>query len=163
MPGRRKRHHGAAWAARDIRKLALPTACLTVFILTLAVGTRLGWPGTSPEPVTRPQGVQVTRIIDGDTLVIAGGEHVRILNIDTAEMPPRSRCDAEERLALAAKARLSELTSNAKEISLSSADRDRDRYGRLLRLVRVDGRDAGEVLISEGLAQRWAGHKAHWC
>jgi endonuclease YncB( thermonuclease family) len=109
------------------------------------------------------RGVQVIRVIDGDTFVIAGGEHVRILNIDTAEMPPHSRCGEEERLALAATSRMRALTSSARTVTLTSTNRDRDRYGRLLRLVRIDGRDVGEVLISEGLAQRWAGHKADWC
>ncbi|HEY8616166.1 MAG TPA: thermonuclease family protein [Phenylobacterium sp.] len=102
-------------------------------------------------------------MIDGDTLVLAGGDRVRILNIDTAEMPPRSRCAAEEQLALAAKDRLAELTGRAAKVTLTKAGRERDDYGRLLRRVEVDGRDVGDLLVAEGLAQRWGGRKARWC
>jgi hypothetical protein len=38
------------------------------------------------------------RVIDGDTIE-AAGERIRIANIDTPEMPPKSRCAAEAILA----------------------------------------------------------------
>ena len=102
------------------------------------------------------------RVIDGDTFVIADGEHVRIENIDTAEMPPRALCAEEARPALAAKARLKALLRGGDEVVLAAVDRGRDPYGRLLRRVRIDGRDVGELLVGEGLAQRWRGRKASW-
>lgn len=154
-----------------MRTRELVVACFVVFALT--VGCGLAWPHLqssssaiySPAVASNdlPTVTRIVRVIDGDTVEIAGGEHVRILNIDTAEMPPRSRCDREQRLALAAKARLGELVASADEIVLSSAGRDRDRYGRQLRLVRIDGQDVGDVLIREGLAQPWRGHRAEWC
>lgn len=105
----------------------------------------------------------MTYVIDGDTFVLAGGERVRILNIDTAELPPRARCDRETALALAAKARLAELLRGSDVVELRSSGRDRDRYGRQLRRVIVDGEDVGDRLLREGLAQRWRGRKADWC
>jgi endonuclease YncB( thermonuclease family) len=42
-------------------------------------------------------------------------------------------------------------------------DRDRDVYGRLLRNVRVNGRDVGEALISDGVARAYAGGRRPWC
>ena len=39
-----------------------------------------------------------------------------------------------------------------------------DRYGRQLVTVRLeDGREAGEVLVAEGLSQRWPGKSGVWC
>lgn len=118
----------------------------------------------TPASRIRTSEARIVRVIDGDTVVMAGGEHVRILNIDAAEMPPRSRCEAEERLSLAARARLAEMVAAGGSVVLASdGRRDRDRYGRQLRLVRINGRDVGEALIAEGLAQPWRGHKANWC
>lgn len=138
----------------------LLAACGAVFAAIVTAGLAL--------PIAPPQhapanGTRIVRVIDGDTVVIAGGERVRILNIDTAEMPPRSRCAAEARLALAARARLSQLVQSSDEVVLSSAGRDRDQYGRQLRLIRLDGVDVGEQLVREGLAKRWRGRRAQWC
>ena len=40
---------------------------------------------------------------------------------------------------------------------MTSIDRDRDVYGRLLRNVAVGGSDVGEALISVGLGREYAG------
>ncbi len=39
----------------------------------------------------------------------------------------------------------------------------KDRYGRTLATVSVDGQDVGEILIAEGLARPWTGHRQPWC
>lgn len=41
--------------------------------------------------------------------------------------------------------------------------RDRDDYGRLLRTVTRDGSSVGEVLVDEGLAEKWKGYRGSWC
>ncbi|MET0338790.1 MAG: thermonuclease family protein [Caulobacter sp.] len=102
------------------------------------------------------------RVVDGDTIELPNGERVRVLNIDTPEMAPRARCEREGALAQQAKARTQELVLTG-ELSFHASGRNRDRYGRLLRRIEVNGRDLGEQLVSEGLAQRWAGSKAQWC
>lgn len=160
-PSRRRR---ARWQARGVPRFAgLAVACVAVFGGTVAAG--LAWPVHGGDAyVDGSRTAQIARVIDGDTVVTADGEHVRILNIDTAEMPPRSRCEAEERLSLAARARLAEMVASGGSVVLASdGGRDRDRYGRQLRLVRINGRDVGDTLIAEGLAQRWRGRKATWC
>jgi endonuclease YncB( thermonuclease family) len=40
---------------------------------------------------------------------------------------------------------------------MTSIDRDRDRYGRLLRNVAVNGADLGEAMVSAGVAWEYAG------
>ncbi len=111
------------------------------------------------------RGTHAIYVVDGDTLRLPTGERVRLVGIDTAEMPPRAACDREVELALEAKARLQQLVRGAEEVVLRrpAGERDRDRYDRLLRDVLVDGRDAGAILVSEGLAQVWRGRKAQWC
>ena len=41
--------------------------------------------------------------------------------------------------------------------------RDRDRYGRLLRVVTRDGESLGATLVREGLAEAWQGRRGSWC
>lgn len=103
---------------------------------------------------------------DGDTVRLATAERVRLAGIDAPELPPRAACDREARLALEAKARLLDLVRNAHQVTLQrppAEHRDVDRYGRLLRNLQVDGRNVGDILVAEGLAQVWRGRKAEWC
>jgi len=108
---------------------------------------------------------QAIRVIDGDTIVVATGERVRILNIESPDMPPHSRCAEEERLALASRERLRRLIRAADDVTMRFGHdgRDHDSCGRSLRYVFIDGRDAGETLITAGLARPWCGSHAKWC
>ena len=38
-----------------------------------------------------------------------------------------------------------------------------DRYGRMLATISVNGRDVGDMLISENLARPWEGKRRSWC
>lgn len=99
-------------------------------------------------------------VVDGDTFLI-DGERVRIADIDAPETHP-PRCAEEARLGNAATRRLQALL-NSGELTLASADRDTDRYGRRLRIVGLDGRSVGGMLVGEGLAREWTGHRQPWC
>jgi endonuclease YncB( thermonuclease family) len=46
---------------------------------------------------------------------------------------------------------------------MTPIDRNRDVYGRLLRNVRVNGRDVGEALVRDGLARWYRGGRRPWC
>ena len=48
-------------------------------------------------------------------------------------------------------------------MSQTRIDRDADVYGRKLRNLAVDGRDVGDVLVSEGLARPYGGGRRGWC
>lgn len=102
--------------------------------------------------------------IDGDTIVVAGA-HIRIANIDTPEIR-HAQCDAELRLGLVAKRRMEELLGEG-EVVVHPGDpldgRLKDRYGRTLATVSVDGRDVGEIMIAEGIARPWTGKRQPWC
>jgi micrococcal nuclease len=99
-------------------------------------------------------------VVDGDTFWI-GGEKVRIAGIDAPETHP-PRCPYEAQLGDAATVKLHELL-NRGAVTMSSIDRDRDRYGRLLRNVQVDGQDVGEAMIAAGVAREYAGGRRPWC
>lgn len=99
-------------------------------------------------------------VVDGDTFWI-GGEKVRIADIDAPETHP-PRCDHEADLGERATLRLQALL-NAGPVTLAAADRDTDRYGRLLRIVKHNGQSLGDQLVDEGLARRWTGRRLPWC
>jgi len=85
----------------------------------------------------------VTRVIDGDTVELADGHHVRYLGIDTPE--------SGEYYAGNATARNRELVEG-KTVELQVGNRDKDEYGRLLRYVYVDGIFVNAELVAQGYA-----------
>jgi len=86
-----------------------------------------------------------TRIIDGDTIEIAGGDTVRLIGIDT---PEKGQFFFEE-----ATDRLEELIGG-REILLEIDKTDKDKYGRLLRYVFLNRSDlVNTMLVREGLAK----------
>ncbi len=94
-----------------------------------------------------PDTARVTQVIDGDTIVIAGGFRVRYIGIDTPEVYPTREAFGIE--AWQANRRLVE----GKTIRLERDVSDTDRYGRLLRYVYVDGIFVNAELVRQGLAR----------
>jgi endonuclease YncB( thermonuclease family) len=103
-------------------------------------------------------------VIDGDTFDL-DGERIRIANIDAPELH-HAKCDAERRLAIVARNRLKALlTSGAINVSVGDPidGRTRDRRGRTLATISVNGEDIGQILIAEQLARPWEGGQRSWC
>jgi len=92
-------------------------------------------------------GIQVTSIHDGDTLTIASGEKVRFLQIDTPEISPAECYGAEAHKALVAIIGKSPITLESDSVS-----DDKDRYGRLLRYVKVGKLNVNLKLVEIGAA-----------
>lgn len=84
---------------------------------------------------------------DGDTLTLANGGKVRLLQIDAPEL----ETDCFGRAALQA---LIALAPKGTRVSLASDPKldDRDRYGRLLRYVFVQGENVNVELVRAGAA-----------
>ncbi|WP_292537006.1 thermonuclease family protein [Mesorhizobium sp.] len=103
-------------------------------------------------------------VLDGDTIVLDGAR-IRIANIDAPEIH-NFHCDAERRLGLVAKRRMTELLASG-PVTVHPGDPDsgriKDRYGRTLATIEVDGHDVGDILIAEGLARPWTGKRRSWC
>ena len=86
----------------------------------------------------------VTSVIDGDTVELADGRHVRYLGIDAPESGEYYAENATERNR--------ELVEG-KTVELQKGKQDNDQYGRLLRYVYVDGVFVNAELIAGGYAK----------
>lgn len=97
----------------------------------------------------------VRYVIDGDTVVLDDGEHVRLLGINTPELAhPKSRTiKTDQPLARAAKQALqSWLEKSGGEVYYRVGSEPRDRYRRLLAdLYLDDGRSVAAGLLAAGL------------
>jgi len=121
----------------------------TFFILLLLAAV-LAW-GCGRAPQGPPQQALVTQVIDGDTLILAGGARVRFLGIDAPEMERDGR--AAEFLAHKAKAYLAQLTQG-KEVRLEYGPLRYDHYGRLLAHIFLKDNTLVEAaLLRQGLAR----------
>lgn len=99
------------------------------------------------------QEVRVVRVIDGDTFVASiDGERkkVRILSIDTPESVKRNT--PVECYALKASHFTKQRLSGETVKLVFDVDR-KDKYGRVLAYVELNGQDFGERLIKRGLAK----------
>ena len=99
-------------------------------------------------------------VVDGDTFYL-NGDKVRIVGIDAPETHDY-HCQSELDLGNQATRKLHSLLGSG-VITMTSIDRDRDVYGRLLRNVTVDGQDVGEAMISAGLAREYGSGRRSWC
>lgn len=109
----------------------------------------------------------VARVSDGDTIRLCSGERVRLVGIDAPERAGSERCSPRSRARLAGSRNPSwcdhakaERSKAALERFIASGTvrverRGQDVYGRTLARVTVNGQDAGEWLISQGLARPW--------
>lgn len=116
-------------------------------------------------PAMKGSGISfVSRVIDGDTIKLSNGEHVRLIGIDTPESRynkklerdvARSRKDINEILKMGKVA--SNFTKGLvedKKVRLEFDVEKRDRYGRLLAYVYLeDGTFVNAKIIGEGYAQ----------
>jgi micrococcal nuclease len=97
-----------------------------------------------------PEGT-VARVLDGDTIVLADGRHVRLVQLDAPEI------DEDECYAQAAKRVLARLLTPGTEVDIETdAALDRvDRYGRTLAYLKKDGTNINLELVREGAAAPW--------
>jgi len=96
----------------------------------------------SEKPSKEVNSAVVTKVLDGDSVIIEGGKQVRLLGIDADEK--------DEPCYEPAKDRLSEFVLG-KEVTLIRDLNDTDTYGRLLRYLQVDGTNVNVELAKEGL------------
>jgi endonuclease YncB( thermonuclease family) len=104
---------------------------------------------------------RINCVVDGDTIWL-NARKIRIADINTPEKS-QPQCVYEKQLAERATRRLLDLLNQGRVEWRSSGKRDQDRYGRELRLILVNGRSVGDILVAEGLAERWTGRRRNWC
>ncbi len=99
-----------------------------------------------PDDACGPSTARVSHVVDGDTLDIEDGNRIRILGIDAPETGVGAECGGwEAHAALAAR-------TEGRQITLSYDATCRDRYGRLLAHVWVDGALLGLEMLASGFA-----------
>lgn len=155
-------------ARKKRRRLFLAGVAVAILFLGIVIG--LGWRRMLPVQDKSPRKAgtavgqeqsfvgdfKVTRVIDGDTIEIEGGERVRYIGIDTPEaanFQKLAECFSQE-----ASDKNKELVEG-KIVRLENDTTDRDKYGRLLRYVYVGETFVNLQLVSEGFATIWV-HKA---
>ena len=84
----------------------------------------------------------VSKVIDGDTFELQGGDKVRLLSIDTPEKGESYYNEAKELL---------KKYTYGKQVTLTYAETRRDRYGRLLAYVHVDSIFVNKQILENGL------------
>jgi micrococcal nuclease len=106
--------------------------------------------GLFPCQSVAAESVRVTGVIDGDTIIIADGQRVRYLGIDT---PEREKDAPSKFMAQEAYEFNRKLVLN-KEVRLVYGPERRDRFDRLLAYVFLDnGLFVNSELVKKGLAQ----------
>lgn len=103
---------------------------------------------------------RIARVIDGDTVVTAGGEKVRLMHFDAPEL--RGKCPRERELARQATVLLRRLSASG----LNLERHGRDRYGRTLAAASTPaGHNVADNLIRAGLAYPYEGRgqRGGWC
>jgi len=96
----------------------------------------------SERPAKELHSAVVTKVLDGDSIIVEGGREVQLLGIDADE--------EGETCYEAAKAKLTNLVS-AKEVTLIRDANDTDQYGNLLRYIQSDGKNVNVEMVKEGL------------
>ncbi|MGE5274738.1 MAG: thermonuclease family protein [Verrucomicrobiota bacterium] len=104
-----------------------------------------------PASASRSQFARIQYVIDGDTVVLANGEHVRLVQIDAPEVQERECYGARARSVLR---RLLPPGTTVRVESDPRLDRV-DRYGRLLRYVLRGPLNLNLELVREGAATVW--------
>jgi micrococcal nuclease len=88
---------------------------------------------------------KVTKVIDGDTIIIEGGYHVRYIGIDAPESGEFYYLEAKQ---------INEGLVAGKNVRLERDISDKDSYGRLLRYVYIGDDFANAEIVRQGCA--WA-------
>jgi len=101
------------------------------------------------------QGVVVRRVIDGDTVKLEDDTVVRYIGVDTPEVRRRKaqRWIKEPEPFAEAATEANRRLVEGRVVSIEADVQPRDRYGRTLAYVYVDGEMVNERLIRDGLAK----------
>lgn len=137
---------------------ATVTATVTPATVTQAATITATATVTTGETVTEPATGQalplteadVESVHDGDTFTLTDGSKVRVLGIDTPEVPPAgANCYGPE----ATNEARAELDGRSVQLQRDPAQPDKDQYGRLLRYVFIDGNDFADHMLAGGFAR----------
>ncbi len=120
---------------------------LSTFLTSQAYST----PQSSCDLDSSDETVAVTQVIDGDTVILKDGRHIRLIGINTPEIGRNGK--ASEPGANAARKHLLSLLQGHMQILLKFDTQRFDRYKRTLaHLFLPDGENIQAIMLAEGLA-----------
>jgi micrococcal nuclease len=120
-------------------------------VLACSCNVDLATPDNDAAPSAGLQEAQVVRVVDGDTIIVqfdGREERLRYIGIDAPESVSPDRpveCYGPEA------SKENERLVGGRKVYLEADTEDRDRYGRLLRYVYVDGQDGSRTMVNEQL------------
>jgi micrococcal nuclease len=123
-----------------------PVSGWRVWLVVLGMGL-LVLCACGAESACGPGAGVVSRVVDGDTVVLQSGERVRYLLVDT----PESTGGKRECFGTAARDFNRSLVEG-RNVRLTYGEACTDRYGRLLAYVTVDGQEVNARLAEQGYA-----------
>lgn len=118
----------------------------TLLILFILFGSILVFSQTSK--------VEVSYIVDGDTIRLKDKQYIRLIGINSPEKDQPCGLEAKEHL-------LSLLKDKEITLEADSTQADKDRYGRLLRYVFVNGKNINLQMIKDGFAYEYTYSKPY--
>jgi len=138
-------HYGRFFICKNIY-LAICLAFLSTFLSAQTNSAPL-----SCDLGSADETVEVTHVIDGDTVILKDGRHIRLIGINTPEIGRNGK--TSEPGADAARKHLLSLLQEHKQIYLKTDTQQFDRYKRTLaHLFLSDGKNIQANLLAEGLA-----------
>lgn len=106
-------------------------------------------PPSAPAPAPAGDAQAVRSVTDGDTIVLADGRRVRLAQVDAPEATSRRECYGDE----STKALVALVGDKSVTLRRPSNGPARDRYGRTLAEISVDGASVNEALVRMGAAE----------
>jgi micrococcal nuclease len=140
--------------SRRLRRRASATLVLLTAAVAVAAAQHDGDAGTGPGALPTAPGdartARVERVVDGDTIRLAGVGPVRLIGIDT----PETHGATVECFGPEATRYVERLLPRGARVRYVVGEEPRDRYGRLLvYLYMPDGAALNHVLVTAGYAQ----------
>lgn len=127
--------------------LAAVSICAFLTLSSSRPAFAVGAECTPPMPL---QPVALERVLDGDTLALADGRHVRLIGVNT---PEKAHYGRQEEAGAEAATRFAKRFLGAGPIRIGIGQDPQDHYKRTLaHAFRADGRSLEEALLEAGLA-----------
>lgn len=132
------------------RRLVRLAFSLLLAAIIAVVGVDVAGNPVPTPSATNQEAVTVERVVDGDTIALAGGQKVRLIGIDTPELARGGR--PAEPYGEAAKSHLETLIGN-QTVRLERDVSERDKYQRLLRYVFLGEINVSIQMVRDGYAR----------